>query len=155
MSKKLIALVLAVTFALSFTVKGATVEELQAQIAALLQQIQTLQAQLGQQSQTTGGYCFSTYLKLGMKSDEVKKLQLALGITPASGYFGPLTLQAVKQFQTRNGIKATGYVGPLTVKALNEEYCNPPTTVPPTTVPPATVPPESSTTTTTVAPSYG
>lgn len=145
MSKKLIALALALTFALSFTVKGATVEELQAQIAALLAQIQALQAQLGQQKTTTGGYCFTTDLKQGMTSNDVKNLQIVLGVTPTSGYFGPLTLAAVKKFQAENGIRQTGYVGPLTRQALNSKYCTPPTTLPTTPTTP----------TTTVAPSYG
>lgn len=147
MSKKLIALVLAVTFAFSFIAKGATVEELQAQIAALLAQIQALQAQLGQQTTTTGGYCFNTDLKLGMTSSDVKNLQIVLKVTPTSGYFGPLTLAAVKKFQAENGIPQTGYVGPLTRTALNSKFCAPPTTVPPTTAP--------TTPTTSVAPSYG
>jgi len=147
MSKKLIALVLAVTFAFSFVAKGATVEELQAQIAALMAQIQTLQAQLGQQTTTTGA-CFTMDLKLGMKNDDVKTLQIKLGVTPATGYFGPLTLAAVKKFQAENGIPTTGYVGPLTRTALNSKFCAPPPTVPPTTAP--TTPP-----TTSVAPSYG
>jgi len=146
MSKKLIALVLAVTFAFSFVAKGATVEELQAQIAALLAQIQALQAQLGQQTTTTGA-CFTTDLKLGMKNDDVKNLQIKLGVTPATGYFGPLTLAAVKKFQAENGIPTTGYVGPLTRTALNSKFCAPPVTVPPTTAP--------TTPTTSVAPSYG
>jgi peptidoglycan hydrolase-like protein with peptidoglycan-binding domain len=146
MSKKLIALVLAVTFAFSFVAKGATVEELQAQIAALLAQIQALQAQLGQQTTTTGA-CFTTDLKLGMKSDEVKTLQIKLGVTPATGYFGPKTLAAVKKFQAENGIPTTGYVGPLTRTALNSKFCAPPPTVPPITAPTTPI--------TSVAPSYG
>ena len=149
MSKKLIALVLAVTFAFSFVAKGATVEELQAQIAALMAQIQTLQAQLGQQTTTTGA-CFTMDLKLGMKNDDVKTLQIKLGVTPATGYFGPLTLAAVKKFQAENGIPTTGYVGPLTRTALNSKFCAPPPTVPPTTAPTT-----STTPTTSVAPSYG
>ena len=37
----------------------------------------------------------------------------------STGYFGPITLAAVKAFQTANGIPATGFVGPLTIAALN------------------------------------
>jgi|GEM_PF-3339685 len=41
--------------------------------------------------------------------------------TEPTGYFGLLTLQAVKDFQSANGINATGFVGPITrgkIKAL-------------------------------------
>ena len=145
MSKKIIALALAFAFAFSFTAKAVTVEELQAQIQQLLALIQTLQSQQGQ----GGMYCFNTDLKYGMTSNDVKNLQIVLGVTPTSGYFGPKTLAAVKAYQASKGIVATGYVGPLTRTALNSQYCVPPTT---TTT---TVPPESTTTTTTVAPSYG
>ena len=147
MSKKLIAIALAVTFVFSFTAKAVTVEELQAQVQQLLALIAQLQSQL-QSQQTVGMVCFNTDLKLGMTSNDVKNLQIKLGVTPASGYFGPKTLAAVKAFQKTNGIIATGYVGPLTRLALNSQYCVPPTTT-------TTVAPESTTTTTTVAPSYG
>ncbi|MGC8651321.1 MAG: peptidoglycan-binding domain-containing protein, partial [Minisyncoccia bacterium] len=144
MSKKLIAIALAGIFALSIVapVKADTNSDYQAEIQALNAQIAALEAKLGQQSQSTGMVCFNTNLKLGMKSDNVKNLQIKLGVTPASGYFGPITLAAVKAFQSSNGIITTGYVGPLTRAALNAKYCVPPTTVPQTT-------------TTTVAPSYG
>ncbi len=33
---------------------------------------------------------------------------------PSTGYFGPLTLQAVLRFQNASGIDATGFVGPIT-----------------------------------------
>jgi len=144
MSKKLIAIALAVTFVFSFTAKAVTVEELQAQVQQLLALIAQLQSQQGQ----GGMYCFNTDLKYGMTSNDVKNLQIVLGVTPTSGYFGPKTLAAVKAYQASKGIVATGYVGPLTRTALNSQYCVPPTTT-------TTVAPESTTTTTTVAPSYG
>ncbi|MGB9726624.1 MAG: peptidoglycan-binding domain-containing protein, partial [Minisyncoccia bacterium] len=145
MSKKILALALAFAFTFSFTAKAVTVEELQAQIQALLAQLAQLQGQ-----QSAGMYCFNTDLKYGMTSNDVKNLQIVLGVTPQSGYFGPITLAAVKSYQASKGIKTTGYVGPLTRTALNAQYC-----VPPTTTTTTTVPPESTTTTTTVAPSYG
>lgn len=143
MSKKIIALALAFAFAFSFTAKAVTIEELQAQI----QQLQLLLAKL-QGQQTTGMYCFNTDLKYGMTSNDVKNLQIVLGVTPQSGYFGPLTLAAVKNYQASKGIITTGYVGPLTRQALNAQYCVPPAPTTTTTVAPET-------TTTTVAPSYG
>ncbi len=164
MNKKIIASVLAVTFALSVIavpVSGATVEELQEQINQLTALINSLQAQLAGQTSTpaTGAVCFYTDLEHGMTSAEVLKLQQTLNLDPAtrvaaSGagapgsettYFGSLTLAAVKAFQAKHGIITTGYVGPLTRAQLNALYCTPTTT---TTVP-------DGTTTTTVAPSYG
>ena len=168
MSKKIITSLLAGVFAFSMIiapVSGQTVEELQAQI----QQLLTLIAQLQQQVATLSGqgstsgvtYCFSTDLYKGLTSNDVKDLQKALNLDPAtrvasSGagapgyettYFGSLTEAAVKKFQSKYGISTTGYVGPLTRAKLNELYCTPVTT--PTTSPAAT------TTTTTVVPAYG
>src|SRR3989344_8177107 len=61
--------------------KAATIEELQAQINALLQQLQVLQQQLAQQG---GGdeqkwcHTFNTNLKIGDQNDEVTNLVRAL-----------------------------------------------------------------------------
>ena len=38
----------------------------------------------------------------------------------ADGIFGPETLAAVKQFQTRAGLRADGIVGPRTLTALDD-----------------------------------
>jgi peptidoglycan hydrolase-like protein with peptidoglycan-binding domain len=54
-----------------------------------------------------------------MKNAEITKLQEKLMVVPASGYFGPLTMAAVKKFQTANGIEAVGQVGPATRAKLN------------------------------------
>jgi len=167
MSKKLIALTLAVAFALPFVApaQAATVEELQALINSLNQQIAALQQQLASLtggSASTGTYCFTTDLKKGMTSNDVKNLQIVLNkdaatqvATTGAGspgnettYFGALTEAAVKKYQAANGISpVSGYVGPLTRASLNAKYCNPVT--PPTTAPSET------TTTTIVAPAYG
>ena len=81
------------------------------------------------------GYMFNTNLKYGMRSDAVKELQMRLGVTPATGYFGKVTLAAVKNYQTTNSISpVSGYVGPLTRTTLNSGT----TVVPGTTVPPVT-----------------
>lgn len=65
-------------------------------------------------------------LSIGMKSPLVEKLQRDLArdssIYPEklfTGYFGQLTLKAVKRFQAKHGIRQTGYVGPLTRARLN------------------------------------
>ncbi len=65
----------------------------------------------------------NTNLRLGNKGPEVTKLQTYLvqkGYnTQITGYFGIMTLNAVKKFQLNNEIPSTGYVGPLTRKFIN------------------------------------
>ena len=53
----------------------------------------------------------STTLKYGQRSEAVKCLQASLNVSPATGYFGKLTLAAVKAFQTNKGLTADGLVG--------------------------------------------
>lgn len=63
-------------------------------------------------------------LKEGMKSEDVLELQMKLkkigllSVEP-SGYFGSLTVQAVKAFQTSKGLKADGIAGPMTLRKLS------------------------------------
>lgn len=52
------------------------------------------------------------------RGEEVKVLQSKLNLIP-DGIFGPLTAEAVKDFQGVNGIKADGIVGPETWSKLN------------------------------------
>lgn len=68
----------------------------------------------------------TTNLKLGSKGDEVKLLQETLAKVPniypeglITGYFGALTLKAVKRFQSENGLDQVGNVGPKTRALLN------------------------------------
>jgi len=77
MNKKIIAFGLAVVFAVSMAgpVGATTIEDLQAQIAQLLAQITTLQAQIAGQTTTTTGLCLTGDLSQGMTSAEVKILQ--------------------------------------------------------------------------------
>ena len=49
-------------------------------------------------------------LKLGSEGEDVKKLQIKLGLE-AIGKFGPKTDAAVKEWQTANGLTADGIVG--------------------------------------------
>jgi len=69
---------------------------------------------------------FAVDLSRGMTSQEVSKLQSALGqdktIYPEgliTGYFGPATEMAVKRFQAKYGIDQVGRVGPATRAKLN------------------------------------
>lgn len=66
-------------------------------------------------------------LKQGATGDDVKVLQALLAADASvypqaliTGYYGPLTSQAVKQLQKKYGIVQTGTVGPLTLAVLNK-----------------------------------
>lgn len=57
-------------------------------------------------------------LKLGSRSNEVKALQEKLNLK-ADGIFGPITEEAVKDFQRSNGLEVDGIVGVNTLSKLN------------------------------------
>ncbi|MDE1924554.1 MAG: peptidoglycan-binding protein [Patescibacteria group bacterium] len=95
-------------------------------------------------SSTCGAY-LTDYLRMGRKNNpnQVKKLQAFLNQNisanlPVTGYFGPMTLAAVKQFQTKEwqevlspwvsyGLpsdhSATGYVYKTTLHRINSIMC--------------------------------
>jgi len=134
-TKKIIVSI--VTIAFAFTIvspaSAVTTAELQAQIAALLAQIQALQAQLGTaQTGTTGtgtgacaGIAFTRTLKLGMSGTDVKCMQTILNQSAetqvsASGsgspgyettYFGAKTKAAVIVFQQKYASEVLTPVG--------------------------------------------
>ena len=65
-------------------------------------------------------------LKLGSKGNNVIELQKRLVNEvfysgPITGYFGKLTKEAVKKYQTKKGIKPNGMVGPVTRSFLNNQ----------------------------------
>lgn len=112
--------------------QGATVEELQAQIAALLAQVQALQAQLTAMGGAPGAAVACTFtrnLYPGVSGDDVKCLQQYLNAAghavAASGpgsagnettYYGTLTTAAVASWQAGSGVVCgayCGYFGPL------------------------------------------
>jgi len=142
--KKIIAIATSASIALMIAgpAAGATVEELQAQIADLLAQIQTLQTQLtamggssvGAPAACAGITAFTRNLYLGVSGNDVKCLQALLNQSAdtqvaASGvgsagsettYFGSLTQAAVMKYQAKNGISpVAGYVGPITRSHLD------------------------------------
>ncbi|MFM7599111.1 MAG: peptidoglycan-binding domain-containing protein, partial [Actinomycetota bacterium] len=53
--------------------------------------------------------------------ESVAVVQRALGVKPATGYFGPKTAQAVKSFQSDNGIPTTGVIATYTWAALGPD----------------------------------
>lgn len=56
--------------------------------------------------------------------ESVAVVQRALGVKPATGYFGPITVKAVKQFQADNGIPTTGVIATYTWGALGKEIAS-------------------------------
>jgi putative chitinase len=68
-------------------------------------------------------------LKLGSEGEDVKKLQIKLGVDPI-GKFGPKTDAAVKEWQSRNGLTADGVVGPNTwAKLMGESTTSAPVVI--------------------------
>ncbi len=68
-------------------------------------------------------------LKLGSEGEDVKKLQIKLGVDPI-GKFGPKTDAAVKAWQSRNGLAADGVVGPNTwAKLMGESVTSAPVVI--------------------------
>lgn len=71
-------------------------------------------------------YIFNANLRQGDSNEEVTMLQKRLmyeGLFPvaqsATGYFGGITLKAVKDYQAKHGIPTTGFVGVITRAQLN------------------------------------
>lgn len=64
-------------------------------------------------------------LKYGMRNKEVSELQDFLSesgyMNQSTGFFGLITLNAVKKFQLDNSIPSTGYVGILTRTEINSQ----------------------------------
>jgi hypothetical protein len=70
----------------------------------------------------------SNNLSIGSRNSQVSTLQTYLidsGLlsSPATGYFGNLTLTAVKLYQGLKMITQSGFVGPLTRQAIQKETC--------------------------------
>ena len=65
--------------------------------------------------------CVTMVFKKGSRGDEVKQIQLALGLK-ADGVFGIKTENAVIKFQKENGLYADGIVGKKTLTALNINF---------------------------------
>ena len=120
------------------TALGATVDELQEQISALLKQVQALQGQSGASiTNPAVGYRFTRNLKAGSKGADVKKLQDFL---KAEGYltianttttFGPATKAALIRWQKAEKIApASGFFGVLTRARVNASLASATPTMP-------------------------
>lgn len=107
------------------------ITQLQEQIKSLQAQIEQLTTELAVTKQDIAAIKeelrITKTLKLGMTDEEVKKLQEFLSKMPdiypaglVTGYFGPLTENAVKKWQELNGIDSVGIVGPITRSKISE-----------------------------------
>jgi hypothetical protein len=94
------------------------------QVAGVSTTTATTTTPVGQVLGASTRFIFNMNLGYGMSNDDVKELQERLteeGVYsgPITGYFGDLTLAAVKLYQAKHGISQTGFLGPLTRGALN------------------------------------
>ncbi|ABW20374.1 peptidoglycan-binding domain-containing protein [Alkaliphilus oremlandii] len=109
---------------------------------------------------TTSTSELNRLLVKGSIGNDVKLLQTLLNNEGANlevdGSFGPLTLKAVKEYQSKNGLKVDGFVGPLTRASLMGKAAQIPTVTEPTKPTTPTAPTAPTTkpveTTTTLAP---
>lgn len=103
------------------TANAATIQELLAQIAQLQAQLVALQGSTTTSTATGAcvGVTFARNLTVGSTGSDVSCLQQILNVSPKSGYFGPLTLAAVRAYQTSKGFTPANQVGPMTRAALN------------------------------------
>lgn len=117
----------ATTTATSTTVAPAPgktdVSSLLTLLKSLMKQVEDLQKQLAQvRTELKDG------LHEGMTDEDIKKVQELLATDPTlyprglvTGYYGPMTKEAVMRFQTRHGLEVTGEINAQT-KALLLEY---------------------------------
>lgn len=100
-------------------------------------------------AQSTAPLCLSlsTNLGLGSKGEEVTRLQdflrsIGYFTSASTGYYGPMTAAAVKNFQNAAGLPPVGSVGPLTRSVIQKVTCEQATqpAQPAQTVPPPVAP---------------
>lgn len=106
---------------------GSNISALLEQLQVLMKQVEALQKQLA----TIKGEIrteLKSGLKEGMDDDDIKKIQELLATDSSiypkgivSGYYGPLTVDAIKRFQERHDLPVTGKVDEAT-KTLLQEY---------------------------------
>ena len=118
----MLGLVASSAFAFAPAAKAQSSTDLQAQINALLAQIAALQGNTG----TSASVSFATDLTIGSTGSDVTALQnwlISKGFTiaaGATGYFGAQTASALGAYQASVGISpAVGYFGPITRAKVN------------------------------------
>ena len=109
-----------ILFASVLPAKAVTISELESMIATLTEQLKVLTQQKNAVQDITSPCTFDRVLTIGTQGEDVRCLQKHLApayfknIDDATGYFGPLTLKAVAEWQKTNGIvPMNGYFGPL------------------------------------------
>lgn len=122
----MLALALMTTAVPAPRAEAATLEELQAQIQTLLAQLQNLKSQMPGSSNLGSCNPFTIDMTVGRSGVEVTNLQKFLMSkghsipAGATGFFGEQTRSALAQFQAQNGISpAIGYFGPMTRGKVN------------------------------------
>jgi len=109
------------------------INNLRTQLEQLVTQFNTLkqlQQQVKESSQEVKGTIqLLSQLRPGMTNEEVKKLQEILATDPdiypeglITGYYGPLTEQAVRRLQKKLCLDPVGSVGPQTLRRINNYY---------------------------------
>ena len=118
------------TNALAATVITTSVDDNISRLESLMAQIELLKKKLAEltRQMMEAKAQLRADLSEGSTGDDVKKLQALLASDPTlypeglkTGYFGPLTREALKRFQLRHEIEVTGVIDEAT-KALLEEY---------------------------------
>ena len=122
--------------------KADTASDTAALIASLQAQIAALQAQMSSTTTTSGSVMFTTDLTLGSTGASVTALQnwlISKGFAisaGATGYFGAQTKAALAAWQAANGVSpAAGYFGPITRAKVNGMVTTTTTTTTTTTGP--------------------
>lgn len=110
------------------TTSATNISALLEQLQTLMKQVETLQKQLSAlkgeiRDELKDG------LKEGMEDEDIKKIQELLATDPtiypkgiASGYFGPLTKEAIMRFQERHELTVTGVIDQETKDLLGEYF---------------------------------
>ncbi|MFZ6022438.1 MAG: peptidoglycan-binding protein, partial [Patescibacteria group bacterium] len=103
-----------------------SVADLLAQIQALQAQLMQLQGTSSTTTGSTSSYTFTKNLTIGSTGDDVKQLQSILiaggylKIATPTTWFGPMTKAALIEWQKANGVSPTsGYFGPLSRAKIN------------------------------------
>jgi hypothetical protein len=107
---------------------NAATNDTASRIEALLKQLKSLQEQL-QKIRGEVRDVIKDGLKEGMTDDDVREIQELLASDPdlypfgtPTGYFGPMTKEAVKRFQKKAGLPETGVVDSETRKLMEEMF---------------------------------
>lgn len=107
------------------TAPTSNLASLLATLKTLMAKVAELQAQLGL-IKGEMNTMLKDGLKEGMTDEDIKELQALLASDPSiypagrvTGFFGPMTTEALKKFQLKNGLEVTGVIDTETKAALD------------------------------------